>query len=199
MEMTRDQLEFAISQYLDGTLMPLEKAALEERLARDAEARALLEEDRELDAVMKAPVAELAGVKWDALAQHISATVAKEEIPATSYVMRRVLKIGSIAIAACAVIVTGIWIFTRTTSPTTPVAHNPLIVVNQPVIIVEGPKIETASASPVVQITIRPPPTVADAGTRTWHYADGVVARSTHVLIASGLDSAQDSGGQLPF
>jgi len=197
MEMTRDQLEFAISQYLDGTLMPAEKAALEERLARDAEARALLEEYRKLDAVMKAPAAELAGVKWDVLAQHISNTVAKEEIPATSYVMRRIIRYGSIAIAACVLITTGIWILRPIPMPN--VKPNEQIVINQPVIVVEGPKIETASASPVIQITIGPPPTVADAGTRTWHYADGVVARSTHVLIASGLDSGQDSGGQLPF
>ena len=34
MQMTQEQLEFAISQYLDGTLMPLEKAALEEQLGQ---------------------------------------------------------------------------------------------------------------------------------------------------------------------
>ena len=40
--MTRDELEFSISQYLDGTLGARERDALDERLATDAEARALL-------------------------------------------------------------------------------------------------------------------------------------------------------------
>jgi anti-sigma factor RsiW len=39
--MSTDQLEFSISQYLDGTLPADEQAALEERLATDAQAREL--------------------------------------------------------------------------------------------------------------------------------------------------------------
>ena len=44
--MTPDQLEFAISQYLDGTLAADEQAALERHLETDAGARQMLAEYR---------------------------------------------------------------------------------------------------------------------------------------------------------
>jgi anti-sigma factor RsiW len=51
--MTPDQLEFSISQYIDGALAPLEQAVLDEVLATDANARALLEQYRKLNALVK--------------------------------------------------------------------------------------------------------------------------------------------------
>src|SRR5687768_3160668 len=147
MRMTQEQLEFAISQYLDGALMPLEKAALEERLASDAEARALLEEYRNLDAAMKAPVAELDGVRWDTVAQRILSAVAKEEIPSRSYVLPRILKVGSIAVAACIAIATTVWLASPGPTPPGGFAIVPPPPAPTPITIVDGPRIETASAA----------------------------------------------------
>jgi anti-sigma factor RsiW len=76
--MTPEQLEFAISQYLDGTLPAAERAALEQRLAEDAEARELLAEYRSLDRLMK-DGRELPAVQWEQLTQTISAAVAGHE------------------------------------------------------------------------------------------------------------------------
>lgn len=76
--MTREQLEFAISQYLDGTLPPAERAALEQLLAEDAEARTLLEEYRSLDRLMKG-ASEVPAVKWEKLTQTISSAIATHE------------------------------------------------------------------------------------------------------------------------
>src|SRR5207248_856416 len=74
--MTRDDLEFSISQYLDGTLADGERSALEERLARDAEARALLAEEEALNAVLKrAKYAAMPAVRWDHLPEAISAAI----------------------------------------------------------------------------------------------------------------------------
>ena len=73
--MTHDQLEFAISQYLDGTLPPEERASLELRFQSDAEARRMLEEYRSLDAVVKQSL-PVPGVKWNNLANAISSAVA---------------------------------------------------------------------------------------------------------------------------
>ena len=75
--MVDESLEFAISQYLDGTLPPEEVAALEKRLAEDAQARALFEEHRKLDAALKAP--PLPAVNWDRLQAHISAAIDEQE------------------------------------------------------------------------------------------------------------------------
>lgn len=72
--MTREQLEFAISQYLDGTLPADERAALERRLADDPAARELLEEYRHLDSVLKTS-APLPNLDWNTLAAKISETI----------------------------------------------------------------------------------------------------------------------------
>lgn len=67
--MTHDQLQFAISQYLDGTLPADQALALRQRLEVDAEARRVLEEYTALNVAMKA--SPLPEVRWDALAQRI--------------------------------------------------------------------------------------------------------------------------------
>ena len=75
--MTQEELEFAISQYLDGSLSADETAALEARLKDDAAARQLLEEYRKLDAMVKSPVG-LPEIAWDKLGNHFCEAVAKE-------------------------------------------------------------------------------------------------------------------------
>src|SRR5687768_923655 len=96
--MTRDELEFSISQYLDGTLPAAERDALETRLGSDAEARALYAEYESLQGVFKA--APLPAVRWDAFAQQISAAVAREEMPAQSYKLTSWFRPARLAIAA---------------------------------------------------------------------------------------------------
>jgi len=78
--MTRDELEFSISQYLDGTLAAGEAEALEEVLARDAGARAMLAEERQLTALLRAASGPLPPVRWDALASRIGQAVAGAKI-----------------------------------------------------------------------------------------------------------------------
>src|SRR5687768_17257408 len=75
--MTNDQLEFAISQYLDGTLPPEERSALEQRLATDANAQRLLDEYRSLDALAKG-VLPLPNFNWNKLSASISDAVATD-------------------------------------------------------------------------------------------------------------------------
>lgn len=72
--MNRDQLEFAITQYLDGTLPPERVAALEQLLQSDEQARELLAEHRRLDAILKAgrQLAAPPALDWDRIATTIS-------------------------------------------------------------------------------------------------------------------------------
>lgn len=75
--MTLDELEFAISQYLDGSLPAAEAAELEARFEVDADARQLLEEYRRLDDVLKqSPAAP--ELQWGRLAEHLSSAVEVE-------------------------------------------------------------------------------------------------------------------------
>jgi anti-sigma factor RsiW len=75
--MTPEQLEFAISQHLDGTLSAEETAALEARLKDDAAARELLEEYRRLNGLLKVAPAAMPAIEWDRLGDHLSSTVAE--------------------------------------------------------------------------------------------------------------------------
>jgi negative regulator of sigma E activity len=71
--MTLEQLEFSITQYLDGTLPPEEQGALEERLATDPQAQALLDEHQSLTALLRSqPIPEL---DWADVARDLSAVV----------------------------------------------------------------------------------------------------------------------------
>lgn len=75
--MIDENLQFAISQYLDGTLEPQEAAQLEVRLRSDAEARKVLEEFRRLNDLVNVamPVPEM---DWEKFTHQISAAVDRE-------------------------------------------------------------------------------------------------------------------------
>jgi len=71
--MTREEMEFLISQHLDGTLSREDEAKVRELLASSDEAREILAEYQKLDSVLKAQGAP--AIKWEMLAEKISAAV----------------------------------------------------------------------------------------------------------------------------
>ena len=79
--MVDEKLQFAISQYVDGSLAPAEAAQLEVRFASDAESRRLVDEYRRLDQWVKAAMPE-PEMDWEAMARQISAAVAASETQA---------------------------------------------------------------------------------------------------------------------
>src|SRR5438270_5330241 len=82
--MNREQLEFSISQYLDGALPDEQRTLLEQRFEADTEARELLAEYRALHDVLRIglPVPEM---HWERLAERLSASVADVDLSAPSY------------------------------------------------------------------------------------------------------------------
>src|SRR3954452_23858301 len=71
--MTREEMEFLISQHLDGTLSHEDEAKVRQLLASSAEAGEILAEYQKLDNVLKTQNSP--AVKWDMLASTISAAV----------------------------------------------------------------------------------------------------------------------------
>jgi len=71
--MSPEQLEFVLTQYLDGTLPPEQVGALEERLASDATARALRDAHERLTALLRSQ--SLPEADWDDLARDLAAVV----------------------------------------------------------------------------------------------------------------------------
>ena len=74
-----DELEYILSQYLDGTLPPEEKAALEQLVASDAQAAAILQQHLALDRLIKSAGA-MPDVRWEQLAARISDAVSRQHI-----------------------------------------------------------------------------------------------------------------------
>lgn len=185
--MTRDELEFSISQYLDGTLADAERNALDERLATDAEARAILGEYESLQRALVADALPL--VNWDALSNRISAAVSGEEMPAQSYKISQWFSPARLAIAASALIAAGIgFSVLRDRSTSGPeIAVQPISIVvttpvSQPVQVTSDP----------IRVAIGPSPTLRDEPV-ILRYADTVVQRSSKALIVSAAPAAQDT------
>lgn len=70
--MESEQFEFELSQYLDGTLSPAERAAVEERLRTEESARALLAEYQKLEGLIQESAGPLPRMRWERLAHHLA-------------------------------------------------------------------------------------------------------------------------------
>jgi anti-sigma factor RsiW len=182
--MTRDELEFSISQYLDGTLAAAERDALDERLATDAEARAVLAEYSAVQGALAS--APLPDVKWDRFAREISASVAREELPAQSYKISRWFSPARLAIAASVLVAGGIG-FSLLRDRDVPKTVEPFKIV-----MVEETSPAAPIPEPVMQIAVGPSDAAADEPI-VLRYADGVVQRPSRAVIVSAAPAAQDS------
>ena len=203
--MIDEQHEFQIAQYADGTLPTADRAALEQMLATDAAARALLDEYRRLDATLKREL-PMPAMNWDRLAAHLCDAVAEED-RATTTIAWPLRNWGKIAAAAAIVLLIGT-IALLTLRPATPGGGGNVVVNVTPpspqppatnnvtvVVVVTGPAAETTAAAPVVEINVGPS---AWAKQTNFGVADSVVYREPRVTIASGRIERQDTG-RLPF
>ena len=195
--MCNEELEFAISQYVDGTLSAAERSALELRLADDAEARALLTEYRQLNQMLKA--SPLPDVKWDALAQAISGAVDQAELAQASR-MRMPAWVRAVALplamAASVLIVAGVAIHAlipnhhnQGVSPESPLAKitptpTPAPVVEMAIVI--GPHVDKIEGPAEISVAVGPGDAVKDEPSLA-QYSDDVTLRPSHVTIAAGV------------
>jgi negative regulator of sigma E activity len=191
--MTREDLEFRISQYADGTLPEQDVAALDEVFATDAQARASLGEYRALDAVLKREM-KLPEVKWEELAAAISVAVAKEELPARTIRLWTVKTFARVAIAAMVMVAVGVGLMQlRPTRET--VANKPMQNAATGVVAVAGPSVEAAKGAPVAVVSIGPSLLAQRQNNRV---GETIVYRAPRVVIASRQGNRQD-GSRLPY
>lgn len=181
--MTRDELEYAISQYLDGVLPELERAALEERLAGDSKARAILAEYQKLDGMIKSsmPVPEIA---WDQFATQVRQALADEATPVRHFSIGAMGWTRRLAIAAAILLGLSLAVYFIRTDP----AQNNIITPQGGMAVIAGPSI-AAPIGPVVQeITIGPAPNLANQ----FRASEEIIVRPTIVQIDRGNSSGQD-------
>lgn len=199
--MTRDQLEFSITQYLDGSLPQSERAGLMERLEKDPEARALLEEHRRLDGVFTR--ANLPTFPLEALSKQLSEAIAQAPAPEAEQRSLRMPRVGVrswMAIAASVMIASGLAIAIlshgRSGIVSNPVHHE--LTASAGFVTVTGPVAESTSAADDVQVSVGPSKAIAGESTLS-RYSANLVMRPAHVMmVASGVNPDQDMDSQ-PF
>lgn len=199
--MTRDQLEFSITQYLDGSLPESQRVALMERLEKDPEARELLEEHRRLDGLLGR--AQLPTFPLEAFSKQLSEAIAQAPAPESEQRSLRMPWVGVrswVAIAASVMIASGLAIAIlshgRNGTASNPVHHE--LTASAGFVTVTGPVSPTASSSDDVQVSVGPSKAIAGESTLSRYSAD-LVMRPAHVMmVASGVNPDQDMDSQ-PF
>jgi len=199
--MTRDQLEFSITQYLDGSLPEAERVALMERLEKDPEAQAMLEEHRRLDGLLAR--ATVPAFELEAFSKQLSEAIAQAPAPEAEQRSLRMPWVGVrswMAIAASVVIASGLAITMlvhgRNGTASNPVHHE--MTASAGFVTVTGPVSQTASSSDDVQVSVGPSKAIAGESTLSRYSAD-LVMRPAHVMmVASGVNPDQDMDSQ-PF
>lgn len=183
--MTRDELEFAISQYLDGNLAESEESALESRLSTDADARALLAEYRGLDRALRA--APLPAVDWDALAGRIRHAVAVQGEPAQAYRLHWVRTAGALALAACVVVAVSLGI-RRLQSPTMPqtviVNPKPTQLAPRQIVVLDTAPRAAPSTAPIAIVSVGLSAAAHDGHGVACYHDEDLLSRPSQVIIA---------------
>jgi anti-sigma factor RsiW len=198
-----EELEFRIAQYADGTLDEAEREAVEAALAEQPAARLLLAEYDALATTLNvAKRATLPAVRWDRLAEEISAAVAREAESEQAEVAGRIEPAERaesypifgwlrspmrLALAASVLLVVSIGVAVLRPKGggekvTVPIAQGPVVK------IVEGPLAEAAKGEAVEVITIGPPPDRAEFATG---FTDDMISRPSRSYVASGARPAR--------
>jgi hypothetical protein len=193
--MISEELEFSISQYVDGTLPPAERESLEHILTENVEAKSLLDEYLRLNIVLRR--SPLPAMNFDALAMSISSAVddAEEERIAGRYRMPSWVRAAALplSLAASILIVAGVGIQAY-------LAHHSIIpspsfnhptASNEQMAIEIGPTAPASSGPSQEDVSIGPGAAMNDQPLIV-QYSSDVISHQSHVTIASGGPPMQD-------
>jgi anti-sigma factor RsiW len=191
--MTREELEFRICEYLDGTLGEEERVALEGQLASDPEVQEILRRERELTVALRSGGAPL--VSWEALAEQISGAIdqkLEERVKRASWAIRA-RSPWFMAAAASVGLSLGLAVFFAVNQRGGR-SSMPRGLANTGVaLMVEGPQEDRPAGPVVTEVSIGPGGSFAKAPALA-PYADEMDARPTRVAIAAGTPVTTEEG-----
>jgi anti-sigma factor RsiW len=179
--MNSEELEFAISQYLDGNLPPGQAPALEELLRTDPAAQGILNQYKKLNDAVRASSPTLPQVKWDRLAMHLSQTIADHSKPV---VYRISFYRPAVRFALAASVLLAIGFFW----PRTPASQTPEVSAPSELVVL-GPQPEPATGPMELDVTVGQPPAPEVASAYT---TDSLVVQRSAVA----LDGFTQPGGE---
>ena len=198
MSTDRDNFEFALSQYADGTLNELEKRAVEERLMNDAEGRLLVSDFARIDLMLRNS-RELPEMDFDVFANKISAAIEAEEAHVAAPIRLHLYRWAGGLAAAAALAIAAVVGF-RTQPPTSNhglTQPTEIVAQGTPVegsAVIAGPSIETASAAPAIKIGVGPSEILAKRGDTLSLGEEAIAPRPPKVVIGS---AALPNGGDV--
>jgi anti-sigma factor RsiW len=181
--MISEQIEFQISQYVDGTLSPAERIVVDELLATDPQARKLLADYRKLN-VHLTKLNAGPSVHWDRLSEHLSAGIERATAPV---IAGRIGRFSSFTfqmrIAAAILVAATAWIVVRhhggaTVKP--PAQQLPVSSID-----VQGPQSEIATGPAVEDVQVKP--SQMASRNEAPRYGEGVIDHGPSKVVISGL------------
>jgi anti-sigma factor RsiW len=176
--------EFAITEYLDGTLSSEDRAALEQRIAGEPALANLMEEYRALDGVVRSAM-PMPAVKWDVLAERLSESIDAQSQRQGMYIGNWLKLPMRLAAAAMILIVVGLGILIMIANG----GRKPELAVE-----IVGP--EESTQAKVAQVEFDMSPAVAQSGT-DWYAAGDVVTMPSTLDVAFSTPAFQ--GDSSPF
>jgi anti-sigma factor RsiW len=189
--MASEQLQFQISQYADGTLPEDHRIELERLLADDTDAQALLADDRSLTDLLRS--APLPAVRWDRLAESISAAIDQQQeqrVAQATWWVRHRLPSG-LALAASVLLAIGIAIHFLSPDRSPVAGHGQVKNLGSQSVAmlnVQGPQEDAPAGPEITQISIGAGGSYAKDSALA-PYADEIDNRPSRVVIASGTNS----------
>lgn len=181
MRLTGEKLDYAISQYVDGTLNELDRRALEEQLLTDAEARLQVTQEARLTQLLRdMAAADQPRVNFDAFGAHLSALIADEPAPVAPPIPMHRVWVRRLAVAAVIALVGAVSVV--------PLLDRSIAPTNEPVgtAYVVGPTIETSDQPAEVRIAVGPSDILVKRGQTLSVADDTLFAPAPRVVISAG-------------
>jgi anti-sigma factor RsiW len=183
--MKREELEYLLSQFVDGTLSEFDRARVDELLSSSSEAREILGEYEKLNRALRS-LPTVPDLNWTKVQTLIQGAIADADAPVRNYTLDFAIWSRRLAAVATIVIVAGLgWTLLRN-SPSDP----SIATMGTPIVQIAGPQVERASAPAFSDISIGPANETVDWSVR---YEQTLVSRPGRVVIATGSSIPQDT------
>jgi anti-sigma factor RsiW len=175
--MISEEIEFQISQYVDGTLSVPQRKIVDDLVLADPGAARVLAEYRRLNAQLESLRVSPA-IEWDRLTDRISGAIDKADEPAVAgrigFFQARWRIAATVLVAASALLVAKHAMRSKPVGqPTVPAG----------VVDVQGPHAEVAAGKPTEDVSVGPSPALAARDSR---YGEGVIGQGPSKVVIVG-------------